>query len=474
MKLVVYELNEVPYRILEEYCRKKPGSTVSKLMAVGKKFETIADDEGILSPWITWPTLHRGVTNRSHLISDFGQNLTEVNSEYPNYTDLLAMNGIKTGVFGSLHTYPLPTSLTNYAFYVPDTFAQGPECYPSVINAFQEFNLKMMDRSGRNVAGGIDKKEAIEFIKKIPQLGITVNTLKKIVLQFTSELAVPERKVRRRTSQTQIAFDVYLKLLKNTQPDCSTFFTNHVASSMHRYWPALFPDDYKSTRFSSEWLQKFEHEIEFTMDEANSHLTLLKNFVDRSKNYKLVIISSMGQAAVDGSEIMTNQLQVTNKNLFMDFLKVPGDKWESKRAMAPRYVYQISDSDVFNATINQLRNTFINGTPIDLTVHSNGIFVVKLGHANLKDDDIHIEVNGNKANPSEMGIENLEIQDATGSYAYHIPNGSFIIYDPKKPQISPQKTMATISTTEIAPAILKHFSINSPNYMENASSTIFN
>ena len=42
--------------------------------------------------------------------------------------------------------------------------------------------------------------------------------------------------------QPVISFDLYLKYLKNTKPEFSTFFTNHVAGMMHRYWKYLFPN----------------------------------------------------------------------------------------------------------------------------------------------------------------------------------------------------------------------------------------
>ena len=85
---------------------------------------------GELSPWVTWPTMHRGVPNVEHEITDLGQNLTNVNKEFPSVQNILAGQGIKVGVFGSLQSYPLPKNLDNFSFYVPDTFAAGEECFP--------------------------------------------------------------------------------------------------------------------------------------------------------------------------------------------------------------------------------------------------------------------------------------------------------------------------------------------------------
>ena len=78
---------------------------------------------------------------------------------------------------------------------------------------------------------------------------MTLNTFGKISNQIISERLNKDRLVRRRTSQVQLAFDFFFKELKSTNPDISFFFTNHVASSLHRYWPSIFPNDYEELKF---------------------------------------------------------------------------------------------------------------------------------------------------------------------------------------------------------------------------------
>ena len=123
--MIVYELNEVPKKLFEFYAAAFPNSAFSKLLKEARCFETETADVGSLSPWVTWPTMHRGVQNTDHEISDLGQDLSPVNKEFPEVYELLASQGVKVGVFGPLHSYPLPNDLANYAYYVPDTFAAG-------------------------------------------------------------------------------------------------------------------------------------------------------------------------------------------------------------------------------------------------------------------------------------------------------------------------------------------------------------
>jgi hypothetical protein len=72
MKVILFELNEVPYKVIHHFCKLYPESNLAKVLSKGRKYETYAEDQGHLSPWVTWPTVHRGVTNEKHLflISD--------------------------------------------------------------------------------------------------------------------------------------------------------------------------------------------------------------------------------------------------------------------------------------------------------------------------------------------------------------------------------------------------------------------
>lgn len=90
MGIVVYELNEVPRKLFDFYGNAFPKSAFAQLRRHSKLFETLTADVGGLSPWITWPTMHRGVSNVDHEISELGQTLTKVNAEFPAVYNILA------------------------------------------------------------------------------------------------------------------------------------------------------------------------------------------------------------------------------------------------------------------------------------------------------------------------------------------------------------------------------------------------
>ena len=90
--LIIYELNEVPPKLLDFYISNFPASNLSKLVTKSKYFITHTRDEGELHPWSTWPTLHRGVTNKLHNIRFINQDLTK-SSNYPPIWEVLLKKG---------------------------------------------------------------------------------------------------------------------------------------------------------------------------------------------------------------------------------------------------------------------------------------------------------------------------------------------------------------------------------------------
>jgi hypothetical protein len=464
-KIIFYELNEVPLRILDWFVSRQPKSALADLLRHGRTYQTYTEDAGHLSPWITWPTLHRGVTNQHHEIYDFGQNLKHVNNVYPPIWTILAEAGRRVGIFGSLHSYPVPTNLDNYAFYVPDTFAAGPECFPRKFTRFQEFNLAMVDGSPRNVARSIPLREAVRFLAAAPRLGLRARTAIDLGKQVLSEQLKRERVVRRRTSQVQIAFDFFLEELRRTRPDAAFFFTNHVASSMHRYWPAIFPDDYRESRWPDAWRTMYKDEIPYTMTQADRQVGDLIRFVRAHDDYALVVASSMGQAAVEGEGLVRTQLYIGEMDTFMRRLGLAPDEWSRRRNMLPYYTVAVAESAIgrFRDAVGGLT---VNGGPISVREHAAGIVTIGLGHLNLDDRTLDVRLYGHPIPLPELGLVNQRIQDESGANAYHIPNGSMIVFDPKEPAGAGGTERPVISTVEIAPSVLRNFGIDIPGYME--------
>ena len=467
MSLIVYELNEVPKKLFNFYANIFPNSALSKLKLNSYLFETNTADIGHLSPWVTWPTMHRGVSNIQHEISDLGQDLTKVNKEFPSIYDHLAKNGINVGVFGSLQSYPLPKNLDNFSFYVPDTFAAGKECFPKYLSDFQEFNLSMVKSNGRNVSKGIAVKEAGKFLLNASKMGLQIPTVFKLSNQIIKEHINKDRVVRRRTSQAEISFDLYYDQLIKTRPDISFFFTNHVASSMHRYWPTIFPEDYDTNKFDIEWLERWKLEIPHAVKVSNYQIDKLLKYCD-STNSELVVCSSMGQGAVKDIRKINKQVLITNIKKLLRFLNIPDEDWEPRLSMAPRIVVK-PRTDKFYESLKLLDKININGKKIKYLKTSTDEIRFDIGLDNI--DKLVIEYNGQIISSKNIGIENINLQDASGSYAYHIPQGILLHYKPTQIQKldNGHENWAQISALDFCPSIISKFDGTIPSYMKGDS-----
>ncbi len=464
-KIILFELNEVPFRVIDYFCQINPHSTLARLMPSLHQYESYSEDVSSLSPWKTWPTVHRGVIDGKHFLHDFGQDLTEVDKVYPPLWKILTQNGIKSGVFGSLHTYPLPEPLENYTFYFPDTFAAGSECFPDMLSTFQAFNLEMARESARNVSRRVPWKSAMNVIAKSPDLGLKVSTYGKVGKHLISEWSDGWKKTHRRTYQVVLAFDIFMKQLRSTKPAFVTFFTNHIASSMHRYWAACFPKDYDEFEFPDDWVNTYSKEIDFVMKKFDAMFKALIKFVDRNPEYVLWISSSMGQEATIAKPLET-QLYIKDRDKFMSQLGVEKSHWEAKPSMLPRYNCFVSEAKakIFR---DNLRSLLVDGAPVEWAEAKKCFFVVKLGHENLYEKSQSVWMGGREISFDSMGLENTPIEDKSNTTAYHIPSGVLLIYNPKSAKLpKKERSRPQVSTLEIAPTILKNYAVPVPDYMK--------
>jgi len=56
-KIVLFEANEIPYPILDDFIASHPESRLARELPRCRQYTTETADTGSLSPWITWPTL---------------------------------------------------------------------------------------------------------------------------------------------------------------------------------------------------------------------------------------------------------------------------------------------------------------------------------------------------------------------------------------------------------------------------------
>ena len=118
----------------------------------------------------------------------------------------------------------------------------------------------------------------------------------------------------------------------------------------------------------------------------------------------------------------------------------------------------------FTDRLSQLR---IAGEPLVFRVAAAGFVSLDFGHYNLA-PTAHAELDGEATSFAALGLSNTEIQDKSGTCAYHIPQGCLFIYDPRDKAAKARATQQ-VSTLDIAPAILQNFGVAPPGFMHPAA-----
>ena len=231
---------------------------------------------------------------------------------------------------------------------------------------------------------------------------------------------------------------------------------------MHRYWAALFPQDYQNFGYNSEWLSRYNNEIDFTMSKFDQSFTQLVHFVDNHPEYTLWIASSMGQSPTTAWMVKT-QLNLTHPKKLMSALGVPDDAWYQTPAMFPEFGIVVKKQWVEKFR-NQLSQLSIEERLVKFAQKEDGLFALFFGHVNLPQKRItNALLKGRSVPLEQLGLENISIEDEANTNAYHVKEGSLLVYDPQ--DTKHKEIRKQTSCLEIAPMILHNFSVHIPEYM---------
>ena len=463
-RLLVLELNEAPLGVLEERAREAPGGALARVLREGRAWATVTRDGGHLSPWTTWATVHRGVGAEVHGVRDQGQDLGSLDRSHPALWRLALEAGRTVGIGGCLGSAPLPADAQRFAFHLPDTFAEDARAHPAHLARFQELNLALVDASSRNVGTGLPWGPALRALPAAPRLGWGPRVLGAVVRQLAAERVQPWRRIRRRSLQAVLGFAAFRAEVRRTRPDYAAFFTNHLASSLHRYWPARWPEDYAALDLGDAWRRRYRHEIDVALEVADRQLAALLAEAGRTPGTVVLVVSSMGQAALDEGDVRLRQLHLVDPARLFRALGLKDSAWEPRRAMAPRFVFRIAEParETLRRALHRMR---IQGEALDWEEHEGGVFRLLLGHRNLTDDDTRIELGDRQLGLREAGMQNLEVEDRSGAYAYHVPEGALLAWGPGTEAARWEGGDEPGDIRALAPAMLELLGVPAPGWM---------
>jgi hypothetical protein len=462
-KLIIFELNEVPLRLLHHYAKLKPSSSTAYLLENSLTIKTLANDVDVedLYPSQTWASLNTGAAYQNHQVHWYNDPKPD---DYPMYWKMIADSQLSVGLVNTLHSSPASRFINNgnYKFVIPDCFSPDNFTVPSYYQNFQALNLKATNSNSRVTTLEIPVKELIGSVPYLHKFGITAKTIFDGAGLLANIFTKKVPKERLRSLQFPLLADIFLHQIKQGCPDLSILFTNHVAANMHRYWYALFPADYSDKLYDSTWIKKYENEIINSLELTDKFFQKLINF-SKTNDCVLLVSSSMGQHANQKLKREFTESDAINSRLmnvkqFVDKLTIKKFNFDVRNGMWPQCSIEFSNPDEAADCLNQIKQTIptlgnISFLSLDLAVSTLTFTVL------LDDDKEFYSIKGEQFSAKELGFVRFEVDDHHSGC--HYPDGSLVIFNSK----TASSQSSTVNYLEYAPAILAHFDISKPDYM---------
>ena len=389
---------------------------------------------------MTWASLATGVPFEKHGIYWYGDPKPE---EFPLYWQA-ASEHRRVGFIGTLHSSPLdPRTALRYDFAVPDPFATDPTTVPASLERFQRFNLAMTKGNGRatsltrpSIADGLAVASALKE-------GVRLRTAGRIGALVASIAAGKVAKERLRVAQYLLLEDPFVEQLEQTEPDLAILFTNHLAAAMHRYWYASFPDDWEEELYDPAWVERFQGEIPFALDELDRGLARLLTWCE-ANDRALVVMGSMGQTGGGQADDRTpTALVVDDVGSFAAALGIRAP-YIVRQAMVPHVTLEFDNPDTAGDVTRHLESLDLDGPGLDIDLNQSTVTITY--HLEAAGDGVRI---GDQVHPfSALGIESVTVDEHRNGT--HDPRGAFIVANAPDADLGD----GLFDVLEVAPAIL--------------------
>ncbi|HVA08405.1 MAG TPA: hypothetical protein VNG12_16845 [Acidimicrobiales bacterium] len=448
-RVLLYEINEVPWEIWDLYVAARPKSNFAGLMADAMQRTTVDEDTVELQPWRSWTTLHRSMYSKDHRSLDLGQDPTSFMGT-PLW-DVVDASDLPVGLFGVLQSWP-PHPFRAGGFFVPDSFARDSKTIPASLERFQSFNTSMTSENSFTSTDRLAPTRVATAALDLLAKGISPWSTYEVIRHLGHEARDDRFKAARPIVQVLPCFDVFWKLHRRFAPALSIFFTNHVASMMHRFWGDWVPD-YQSNGYAADEI--FRRFILQALDFFDHQLGVMKAWVDRNDETVLILAGAIGQGPI--------QYHPTNESYVLEHpdrlaaaLGLHGPR--AGIAMYPRVSLEFPDGSELPAAWVAFESAKGNLGPMfsDLRIFGSTL-AVEVAQYPGSDDPLSREVSwsmldgtARQGTIDDLGIV-IRQRPGGGNTAHHIPDGAFLAYGKG---IAPDPSREKSSILDVAPSLL--------------------
>lgn len=450
--VILYELNEVPWEVVDIYVKNRPTSHLAALLQEGQSQTTVHEDRPELmglQPWRTWPTLH--MSTYDHNSFDLGQDPTTFRGD-PIW-DVAERAGLSVGLFGPMQSWPA-RQFKHGGFYIPDTFSQDAKTYPRSFERFQTFNLAMTGANGFSPAEVLNPKMLAGTAVDLLRQGLTPRSAATLATHLVKERKDPRYKAFRSAMQAPLSFDLYWNAHRKHNPRLSMFFTNHVAGMMHRFWGDTMPGYTEKFDYTAD--EVYGSFILGAMDITDRQLGRIRKYLAKHPRSMLVVAASMGQGPVEALKLDESLLVLEDHTKLVSRLGLPHA--ELGLAMYPMVSLVFGTEAEAQAALTPLSSVSIDGVaPLLVRARAEGktvTFGIDYQLPIGADTPLRYRAAGADADtictPADLGLA-AQLRTGGTNTGYHIPEGVLITAGAGVPTDTSRKE---VDVLDVAPSLL--------------------
>jgi hypothetical protein len=234
--LLLIELNEVNYELLELAARTLPLKNLKKVLSFShvKTHTDDVYDSGYLEPWVQWVSIHTGQPATRHRIKHLGDisNLTE-----PQTWEILSQFGITSGIWGVMNGSK--RSAKNCSFFLCDPWTFGEQPYPNELSSLTNF-AQYIAKNYLNLSGMQMAKHSVEYFFALVRYVGLREMLQASLLLLDGIAKFGMQNMVLGAFYEYTAAIAFNNQRKKTKPEFCVLFLNILAHIQHHYW--LSPD----------------------------------------------------------------------------------------------------------------------------------------------------------------------------------------------------------------------------------------
>ena len=223
-KLLLLELNELRFDDIEKYIERGILPNFKKLFDTYGYTKTLSEtDQGVLNPWVQWPTAHSGLDYAEHGI----RRLSEIqDKDHPQIWDKIESMGHSVA---ALVAFNASNKTKNASFFVADPWTRTHRVAPKTVE-WADDALKQITHDYAN-----GRVKLSSYLKILGSMMVNMQW-KHIPAYFKyGSNYLRGRKWHRALFCDLLFADIFVKMYQKDQPDFATVFVNAGAHLQHHY-----------------------------------------------------------------------------------------------------------------------------------------------------------------------------------------------------------------------------------------------